>query len=404
MSQIRAAFDIGSSHHKLTVARIDPASPSSCDCTPSVHVLHSCSVRVGLADALCADGTLSASVLQASRAAIQKLQAVARSYGADAMCGIATAVFRTASNGNQYLSSVDMPMSILCSMDEGVLAYRTALYVDGLMTSSRRREAKKKFGHGHGHGQGHEYGFGYDDGDVVVWDSGGGSTQFTTMYGDNDDDGPGTPCVIGLPFGSGAARAAYKQSNGCLESVRTAVQQAVHNYVSTDIIGVDIGKNTSLSVSNNIKNHNNNTARGCRNPVRQMQWKLQRASTVVLGIGNETSMFATAAKIVGKQVFTHADVEQAVVTFERVHRYDDVKMTSTLPKLLLLAQLMVSFNVQRVKWVCANGSCIGLLLSDDPRFWPPPPTIMSMPLSRSSSGFIEQGQQPVEDSMLVESM
>lgn len=55
--------------------------------------------------------------------------------------------------------------------------------------------------------------------------------------------------------------------------------------------------------------------------------------------------------MVGKQAFTHVDVEYDVITFGRVHPYDDVKMMSTLPNIVLQAQLMISFVVQLVKWM-----------------------------------------------------
>lgn len=147
-----------------------------------------------------------------------------------------------------------------------MLAYQRPLHVYGLCS---RREAKK-FIYGHVHGHGYEYEFGYYGAYVGLWDSGRGSTQFTAMYGDNDDDdyggGPGMPCVIFLTFGSVAIRAAYNKSNGCLENVRTVFQRAVHDYISTDInICVEIDKDINPPIPKDSESDNDKATNGKNN-------------------------------------------------------------------------------------------------------------------------------------------
>ena len=91
---VRAALDIGSGEHKLVVAATRPGGYRK--------VLHSQVVTVLLAQDMRragGDGSLSAGALRASREALEDLKAAAEKLGATEYAGVATAVFRRATNG-----------------------------------------------------------------------------------------------------------------------------------------------------------------------------------------------------------------------------------------------------------------------------------------------------------------
>lgn len=320
-SHIRAAFDIGSSHHKLTVAHIHADAPTDSSTPPNLTILHSSSIRVPLAESLnnTPSKNLPSSILQQSRTAINTLRSKAISLGAQSMSAIATAVFRSASNGPSYLSTLGMPVTILSAEDEGAFAFRTA------MVTSCDVQVKER--------------------NTIVWDSGGGSTQWTFLNQDNEF------IVHALPFGSGVVRKAF----------------------------VDRANNVAL-LAEWIKGkviHYNNVV--LNNAITQK---------IVVGIGNDSSMFAIAATIKGSVSFNACDVDKAISKY--VNSGNQVEITSAVPKLVLLKVLMQLYGIHCVRWSKANGSCIGLLISQDIRFWPPVVTASHAPVINA-----------VEDAVLV---
>lgn len=156
---------------------------------------------------------------------------------------------------------------------------------------------------------------------LVVCDSGGGSTQLTDARGG----------VLALPIGSGLTRAVYQRSGGSVSAVRELI-------LSTLPRGGGVGD-----------------YRGA--------W--------VIGLGNDSSMFALAATLLNKAIVSAADADKAVELYQSVHAKDVNKLKRNLPKLITLATLMHALRIDTVQWVRANGSCVGLLASDDDRFWAP---------------------------------
>lgn len=328
---IRAAFDLGSSHHKMTVAAVDVHDSTN------VTILHSATIRVPLADALTQsnDNVLPPLVLAKSRSALQNLRALAKQYGATEFAAIATQVFRVASNGYRFLkhlsSTTAIPITILTSEDEGALAYATVAVMNATPQQVGAHASA--------------------DGQPVVWDSGGGSTQFCMCAN-------GTFIVHALPLGSGGVRAHFTAMLQCRSTdVHTAVRRLAYwiNARAHTVIDFHL--------------------------ARAMQ------STNVVTIGGPTCMFALVAARLQRTAFTSRDVTALVRTLadqcadrRRVgggygvvdgDREVDTVLESELPKLVLLLTLMRVYGIKDVQYVRANGSCVGLLACAETRFWSP---------------------------------
>lgn len=287
MTQIRAAFDIGSSQHKLTVAQCSPQSQP--------RILHHAAIRVPLADSLTPQHSLPPYILSASHAALRSLKAAAISHGATHFAAIATHVFRVSENGPQHIASLssthNISITTLNSTEEGLLAFSTiSLYPLDVSTA-------------------------------VVWDSGGASTQLTHRHFHQY-------VVHSLPLGSSAVRAAYKRLNSIPKLVE---------WLSSFITHPSDPRLTQ-----------------------------KMTSQTVLAIGGPTSMFALAQSRLPTQSFTEEQVRRL---FPVVQKEPRQYVLSVLPKLVLLAELMKAYSISVVRHIPSNGNCVGLLLSQDPRFW-----------------------------------
>lgn len=302
MSHIRAAFDIGSSHHKLIVAHYIPSPyPNQ---PPTIQPILSLSERVPLADSLTSSSYILSSTLQTSNAVIKRLMYQASKHGAVAYTAIATQVFRVATNGTSHLSTLfptSVPVSILSASEEGKIAFDS---VRAALPSSINTQS------------------------LLVWDSGGGSTQFTQTLP--------TFAVHPLSIGAAAARATFDQFIQHPNRVKKLAKWV---------------RKVALPMDNH-----------------QLKEKAQQG--VVIGIGGATSMFALAAAGVGKgECFTKDQVWKLIYDIDRDHNYGHDKTRSILPKLVLLAEMMNVYHIQRVRHMPLNGSCMGLLANDDIRFW-----------------------------------
>lgn len=308
---IRAALDIGSSQHKLVVAKV------AADRTAPITILYSTAIRVPLADSLTTSNTLPDSILAQCTTAIQQLISLAREHGATEYAAIATEIFRSSSNGLHHLSRIceqeSLPLVLLSPFEEGVLSFRAAAR---LCTHVHARQ-------------------------VVVWDSGGASSQWTHRQHRMH--------VHAIRLGSASMRAVARRFAHARDLVR--LLRAYVRAVATPM---------SEALAQKV------------------------AAGAVCGIGGASSMFALAAEKVGNVVIT-ADAVQMVVNDLRVH--DDV-----MPKMVLLSELMNVYAIRAVKYVPANGSCCAMITSDDARFWK----------SASSDAYCDSAQAAAEE-VFVES-
>ena len=123
---IRAAMDIGSGQHKLCIATVDPTTNSI------LRILHKEQRQVLLNHALVQAGTglLNDEVLGDSFDALAAFKRRGLELGATQFAGVATAVFRRASNGEAYLQRVNaelgLGLRVVSQRVEGELGFLAA--------------------------------------------------------------------------------------------------------------------------------------------------------------------------------------------------------------------------------------------------------------------------------------
>lgn len=151
--QIRAGLDIGSGTTKIAVARVNV-------CQLRIEkVLYQDQRAVAWNDALAhsADNQLSPAIAQEGAAALQQLVADAQRFHPQRISGVATAVFRNASNGQAVIEQLQRQssaqISIISQQQEAKLGFLSAKAA--LNDPSTR------------------------DDQLLVWDIGGGSMQMT---------------------------------------------------------------------------------------------------------------------------------------------------------------------------------------------------------------------------------
>jgi Ppx/GppA phosphatase family len=120
----RAAFDLGSGVFKLAIAEV-----SEKDIQLKFSKVIKVGLGVDLAESL--DNTLSEKVQTIAIKALKELIQEARNQGATQFAGIATAVFRKAVNGKEFLQKLQdnnqMPLCLISQEQEGILAFKTFL-------------------------------------------------------------------------------------------------------------------------------------------------------------------------------------------------------------------------------------------------------------------------------------
>lgn len=167
---IRAAIDVGSGGPKLRIAEVDLTA------NKIIKVLHVQQYPVIFQESLSrgSDKTLNAEIMLQGIQAIKHAITVAKLFKAEGIVMIGASIFRNALNGEQFAqdihSEVGLPVHILDQELEGKLAFQAVLAKTSIKSEN-----------------------------LVVWDIGGGSTQF---IGIND----GSYLIDGSNEGSGPFR------------------------------------------------------------------------------------------------------------------------------------------------------------------------------------------------------
>ena len=150
---IRAAIDIGSGGPKLTVAEVDTVS------NKIIKVVHTEQYVVNFYDSIQADNRLSEAIMSKGIDAIKSALGTASIWAAESSKGIATAAFRKAVNGEEYAQAIyeetGLTVHIIDSQLEGILAFEAAKDLVNIPSEH-----------------------------LVVWDVGGGSTQWVAKHGE----------------------------------------------------------------------------------------------------------------------------------------------------------------------------------------------------------------------------
>ena len=320
----RAAFDIGSGMSKMQVSDIDLA-------TGRVLATQFAEEREVL---FAADWKASGQASELSEAirarglgVLGDLRAIAEELGATEMRGVATEVFRKASNGSAYLAQVELQLGlnaeVIAQTEEARLGWLTA--VAGLEE-------------------------GVDSSKVVAWDSGGGSFQVSAR-----PDGDEVVCFNGS-WGSTVAT----------ECLMTKVQKVAYAGGESSPNPVSMAHAQELIVA----------IKATMEPAPGWLGELLESGQVV-GIGGETCIFRLASEVSGLLAPRAGGLGTVSLSREAVAAAIDSAVEKTdaelgafmqhqmvVPKLCLTFAVMEHLEIASLKYQPANGSCAGLLVHD----------------------------------------
>lgn len=252
---IRAAIDVGSGGPKLRVAEVDLTT------NKIVKILHIRQYPVIFQESLAQSDQrmLSSEIMLQGLKAIQDAIVVAKSLGADGIVVIGASVFRNAVNGDQFAhdiqSKTGLPVHLLDQDAEGKLAFQAALAHMNIDTEN-----------------------------LIVWDIGGGSTQFIGTLADD------SYFIDGSNEGSGSFR------DYIIESIqhRNVKEERTPNPLSS--VQAILAEAYACALSAKV------------DPV--FKNKLRQPSAEIVGVG---SVFGRGiARLVGKNPFTLEDLTAVV--------------------------------------------------------------------------------------------
>eukprot|EP00041_Stephanoeca_diplocostata_P013272 m.232502 g.232502 ORF g.232502 m.232502 type:complete len:373 (-) comp19277_c0_seq2:244-1362(-) len=354
----RAAFDIGSGAMKLQVADVvlllhamqapivagQAPLPFDYHLAPLLHVVESVGSSfvhriekvvfgeehpVMLGDDLnkSINNCLSAEIRATGLTTISRLVTKATELGCTthSMAGIATAVFRRAHNGKDYLDDLQeqsgVKLELVSQEEEARLGYITAR----TLTPS-------------------------PDG-AVVWDSGGGSFQIT-----------GTAATYLGPFGASGA------TKMCVEEVQA---KDYESGISPNPMSLSDANQLIRLIQHKLSSVPGGI--GAADIVDPPPWIA--TAPIVLGIGGPNAIFCLASEVLGGQAeYTAAEIRSAI---SKVVGHTDNELAAqwctkdnsdppkfVVTKLCLLCAVMELLHIRRVRFVPVIGCCAGVLVSE----------------------------------------
>mmetsp|Transcript_64592 Transcript_64592/g.154122 ORF Transcript_64592/g.154122 Transcript_64592/m.154122 type:complete len:410 (+) Transcript_64592:268-1497(+) len=332
---VRASFDVGSGAVKVTVAEVDL---HQCINGHVNRVLFEKKENLLLAEDLersveaskgkegAPDPEFSAKACAQLQQVVRELKRQAEEAGAVAFSGAATAAFRKASNGPSLLKQMEDEMGVR------------------LRVISQEQEAS--LGWACVNDQFRDQGVG----EIVVWDSGGGSFQ-----------------VSGFEMGRHTSWLRDVGSASTLATLVRSVQGcSLADTASPNPVSVEQAQALARALKVQI---------GA--PPGSLEMKLSAPGVRLYGIGGDTSIFALAA-----QTADHADISKASVlqaieglcgkTDDQLRRVEDVPGAQiqphlVIPKLILLYAVLDLLGAPHVTYLPTNGLCGGILVTPD--FW-----------------------------------
>lgn len=341
----RAAIDIGSGATKLSIADVLISQSSTATTSTIIQTMHfgnEYPVPFSADFLKSATNCLSESIQTKGLSTLQTILQVCVAYNVTAYSAIATEVFRRASNGEEYLNRVrdlGVRVRVISQREEAMLGYLTGVEV---FKYSRKRDVENHSIKDGGNGR------------LIVWDSGGGSFQISSIV----EDVSTLECYMGEVGALGS----FKLLNS--EVRRTPLADAS----STNPVGLVEAEELVQCIRSRLD---------CTIP----SW-LQGAD--VIAIGGPNSIFQIAARILqyiepstpSTTVLTERSVsmllawcanrsdEELLFLAENEHADPPYLV---VPKLCLLLAVMRHASISSAAPALCIGSCAGLLSSAD--FW-----------------------------------
>ncbi|HSX04137.1 MAG TPA: hypothetical protein VLG76_05350 [Rhabdochlamydiaceae bacterium] len=311
----KAAFDLGSGRFKMVVAEMENNQIKKIKCATGIDVL--------LANDLAQNkgGKLSPTIQKAALVALSQLKKEAEKLGSTAYSGVATAVFRKATNGEDLLKELSnqtsIPLRILSQDQEGETGFNTARAVFPEINEQN----------------------------LISWDSGNASFQIVSKTDHNYDvyQGPlGHSQVLQL-LSENVRKRPYRQAdqvNPVSEEERAALIGEVQDKIALP-----------KWLENKLKNQGS-----------------------IVAIGDISSIFGVASTMLKKNSFSIAEVRTFL---EETTNKTDREMISqfgpvsdpkgTVTRLVLLYAVMSKFGIEQVDYRETAGSTLGVLLTKE--FW-----------------------------------
>ena len=327
---VRAAFDVGSGATKFAVATV------SSDLR--VGLIRTEDNREVLLKHSMVNQILPPSALTKCFRTLSEYVERAKDCGAEEYVGVATAVFREAKNGPEFLDKVRAELGInifvASQLFEGRLGYRTALIASNSTKEKHRQRTPTK----------------RKQRQVLSWDSGGGSFQIANSCGG----------MYGGRVGSSTALSLMMQLQG----------RAFHGDGETSTVPsanpctlLDCERLSHVLLSHHLP-------KVTEGWLRDLSDSGIASGTRVVAIGGDTCAFNMCQIATGgHRIFSSVDVWDAIVN--HVGMDDDMlrelsfpQPEMLLPKLVLVYTVMVHVGMSEVEYHPTTGSTLGLLSTE----------------------------------------
>lgn len=306
----RAAIDIGSGECKLSVADVDTETGQI------IKMRHENHVSVELQKDLAANAKSS----RLSRGCERKLMCALKNFKEEAApyvptewSGVGTSVFRKAKNGQDVLDQVKeetgISIQLLPQTEEAKIGFLTGVAASGMRADQ-----------------------------VIVWDSGSGSFQISTQENGQIE-------MYGAEFAFVPA----------LQELFKIRQMSFSEELLPNPIKLEEAKSLVTAIHAHL-------------PI-VPEWLCKTEKTIV-GFGGETSIFSLGAIATKESCYTKEQVWKAIE--ELCGKGDDQldqfpNPSKAVVGLILLYSVMDHCHMERLHYKTANGSCPGILISQ--QFW-----------------------------------
>jgi exopolyphosphatase/guanosine-5'-triphosphate,3'-diphosphate pyrophosphatase len=307
----RAAIDIGSGGPKLRIAEVDKTT------NKIAKILKVQEFPVVFQHELAVSKTLSPEIRQRGILALKEAIDLAKSYSVEGIVIIGASIFRNALNGKQFAEQIEnslkLKVHLLDQELEGILAFQAA-------------QAKS----------------GYSAEDLIVWDIGGGSTQFVTQ------DTSGAYKVKGYPEGAGIFKDFIIQSI----QKQNLSEVVTPNPISTD--QAHLAENKASQSADKIDNW--------------LKEKMKNPQTKIVGAGSVFGL-GILVHLKGKTPFTVEDLTQAVKGLIGKTDADlggDAYACAEVSSAILTLGYMKGLNIKEMSAVNINNADGAILY---PPFW-----------------------------------
>jgi exopolyphosphatase/guanosine-5'-triphosphate,3'-diphosphate pyrophosphatase len=305
----RASLDIGSGLTKITVADVD------LETNTITEIWYRTFVEVPLRREL-VDGYLTERVEALLVDTLKTMQENARQFNPTEWSGIATSVFRTAKNGQEFLdrvkSATGIALKIIPQKEEAKIGFTSAAAISNIPADN-----------------------------IISWDSGSGSFQISTLINGNLE-------MYGAEF-------------ALVPTVESLFNLRNQPYLSNTLIN-PVSESEALSLIEIIKS--------TKLPEVPTWLSENGNNKSLVAIGDKSSIFNTGKIAVGHSPYTKQEILDAII--KNSGKRDDeltefYKADEVMIGLILVYSVMDHCQIDQVNYFNTNGSCEGLLISAD--YW-----------------------------------